>query len=388
MRLTEARLKMLVEEVIEEGFFDLEDSPVLQKLGMVSKEETPLPATAELPEEIPPPEEPDIYESDDPWIQFMNACNKALSETARRFSKDEDFEEMMDLLKPKFDLNNNGFVGDKGDMLVALRNNFKEFSRLNWRQKTSVFKQVEKLRDLLTRFPKARSLEYKRLDLFPEYLSALSKYAELEEKGPASFIKKALDSNSFNIEIFSDLSSIGSNKKQMTFSSDDDGEMKQMALDSDVAKAYDNVGEPIGYQGPMKFKFECTIPLIKVGSKKFVYLMEFYIDLSKELKNLSNLEPLKIYGATTRFAEGEKAGGFLDRSFGYVSTDVQRRAVIAGKKLGYIASQQLKQGKKDQTIYHELYNDPKARVIMYPEQVNFYSLNKALKALETILAKY
>jgi hypothetical protein len=370
VRLTEVKLKKLIEEVIEEGFFDLEDSPVLQKLGMVSKEEPKQISKAEEPEG------PDIYESDDPWIQFMNACNKAMMETASRFSEGEDFAEMMRLLKPKFDLNNNGFVGDKGDALAIIVDEIKRNPTMKDDQRHRIERLlfqfgflVEPYGQIGLRHPGPHHT------LMPEYLLALSKYVEFSRpKGVSNLIEQAIKSNSAIIDVEA-VKKRAAPKKQMTFPSDIDDEMKQMALDSDVAKAYDDVEGPIGYQGPMEFKFKCLFPWLSDLEETIFYQISFNIDLNERFKNIAKSSPLKPYGLKKKiiFRRDEKKN--------IPQTELQTRAYNVGKLVKKLSIRHSK-------LSDEIRLNRAVKKIIQPWDIKEHTFLEGLKSLEEILSRY
>ena len=371
MRLTEVKLKKLIEEVIEEGFFDLEDSPVLQKLGMVSKEEPKQISKAEEPEG------PDIYESDDPWIQFMNACNKAMMEAASRFSEDGDFAEMMRLLKPKFDLNNNGFVGDKGDALAIIVDEIKRNPTVKDDQRRQIERLLEQFAFVVEPYGQFGAYSTgPHHSLMPEYLLALSKYVESR---PKDLIEQAIKSNSAIIEVQAVKKKAGP-KKQMTFSSDIDDEMKQMALDSDVAKAYDDVGEPIGYQGPMEFKFKCLFPWLSDLEETIFYQVSFNINLNRELKNIAKSSPLKPYGLEKKiiFRRDEKKNPVRAN---IPRTELQTRAYNVGKLVKKLSIRHSK-------LSGEIRDNIKVKKILKPRNITQHPFLEGLKSLEEILARY
>ena len=121
MKLKKSQLALLIEHYLEEGFFDLKDSPVLRRLGVVDGEEsTPTPAP-DLPNKVDP--------SNDPWVNLELAISTIPTILAVRYGpqyrvgEEPDGGNAAKLFRPKIarhlDFDNDNVTGDKDDILIS-----------------------------------------------------------------------------------------------------------------------------------------------------------------------------------------------------------------------------------------------------------------------------
>ena len=125
--LSEKELRKIIRKsLLEEGFFDLKDSPTLQKLGVVNK---PRPQQSTmLPGPVQPKVLPDPTYENDPWVKLELDIGTAISQVTTKYrsrvgEEQEDEEDFMIDLGAKIarhlDFDKDGATGDKDDILIS-----------------------------------------------------------------------------------------------------------------------------------------------------------------------------------------------------------------------------------------------------------------------------
>ena len=127
MKLTKSELELLMQHYLKENFFDVKSSPLLRGLGVVSDDEEPSPPPARGPVR----DERGL--ASDAWTDLETDIMGITSRVGKTYLNNFDPEEetreefnanmqlIHDKIKIHLDLDNDGFEGDKDDVLLSFQ---------------------------------------------------------------------------------------------------------------------------------------------------------------------------------------------------------------------------------------------------------------------------